>query len=502
MKKVVVLDLDREEFRFAVGGLQRRQVTLLGTGAVKWQSGAEGAPLTPFDQGNQIREELKGYKLGRVPAILLADRSKVEELNLDLPPVPDAELPQLVKNQALLDSPGLTEETVIDFVGYRSESIDEQRKIVAFALSPGVIERYKEVCGQAGLQLAGIQYRPYAATAVVRQAVREVLETTSLVVTQYRDEVELSLLDGDTTPLSRQVRLPGNKSDEGSAARLLGEIRRTLLIAPQHLPPGRSIADIRVQGGALPNEELCHAIQTDTGLPVLSVNPLDIPGMTMADGVTLILGVESLLGALQLAANEEKPPIDFLNPRKPIVRKSNVRTLVLGGALLAIAWYFAFDYFQQYSARSNQGINDLRGTLSDLKSRLKKIDKERKLAEALNQWESTNPNWLDELRELSVKIPPGQDVTLSRLSMSPGRGAGGAISFSASARTPDAVVALEKALRDERHAIQTPGITQRSDKNYPWGFESTLSVLRKVEQKEEKTSETTAPTTKTAKEKP
>lgn len=501
MKKIVVLDLDREEFRFAVGGVHRRKVSLLGGGSVSWQAAAEGTPLTANEQGTQIKEKLKEQKLGKAPAILLVDRSRVEELNLTLPPVPDAELPQLVLNQALLDSPGLTDETIIDFVPDRTESLEAQRKIVAFALSPKAIENYKSIFQQAGLQLAGIQYRPYAATVPVRLAGADVLETTSLVITLYRDDVELSLLDGDAIPLSRQVRLPGLSTDERAVTRLLGEIRRTMLVAPQHLPEGRQVTDIRLQSNGELIESLSSSIQSEFGLPVFQVNPLESDGVTAEEGATLPHGGAALIGTLQLAARDEKPQIDFLNPRKPVVKKSNTRTLVLAALFLAMGAYFGFDYLQQEYAKSNQGLNELKGNLADLKKQLKEIDKERKLATELKRWESSSLNWLDEMRELSVRIPSGQDVTLSRLTMSPGRGAGGAISFSAAARTPDAVVALEKALRDERHSIYTPGITQRSDKNYPWGFESTLTVLPRPEKSEEKTIENTASTTSKTKEK-
>jgi len=493
MKKIVVLDLDREEFRFAVGEIRRRKETLIGAGAVSWQPTSEGAPLTPTEQANRIREHLKGYKLGKAPAILLVDRSKVEELNLELPPIPDAELPQMVLNQALLDSPGMSEETVIDFVPDQSTALETRRKIVALALAPKSIESYKSICQQAGLQLVGIQYRPYAATVPVRQTTAEILDTTSLVITLYREDVEFSILDGDAIPLSRQVRLPGTSIDAASLTRLLGEIRRTLLVAPQHLAEGRQIADIRLQANIESVEDLCLAIQNDAGLPVLRMDPLTSSGFTLNDGVELPTGSAALIGVLQQAANDKKPPIDFLNPRKPVVRKSNTRTLVLGAMLLAIAGYFGFDYLQQQYAKNNQGLNELRGTLADLKNWLKKNDKDRKLAEGLDQWERSSLNWLDEMRELSLRIPPGQDVTLSRVTMSPGRGTGGTISFSAAARTPDAVVALEKALRDERHAIQTPGITQRSDKNYPWGFESTLTVLKGAEKADEKETDETPP---------
>ena len=78
--------------------------------------------------------------------------------------------------------------------------------------------------------------------------VRFAVETISLVVTPYRDDVELSVLDGDGVPLSRQVRLPGLQADEGVQERLIGEIRRTLLTAPQHLTKGREIQDLRVCG--------------------------------------------------------------------------------------------------------------------------------------------------------------------------------------------------------------------------------------------------------------
>lgn len=492
MKKIVVVDIDREEFRFAVGGVHRRSVKLLAAGVCAWRPAEEGVALSATDQGKQIREQLKSYKVAKSPLVLFVDRTKVEELHLSLPPVADSELPQLVINQAVLESPGMTEETIIDFVPEPLESFDAPRKIVAFALLPKELEHAKTVAQQIGLPPTSLQYRPYSAAVPAQQLAGDSLDITSLLVTLYRDEVELSLVDGEEIPLSRHVRLPGLGQDDNARLRLIGEIRRTLLIAPQHLKSGRQVTDLRLQGTAALIESLSEQIQSESGLPVLKINVFDQPELKLPDGFVPTEGLVPLLGALILAAHEKKPLIDFLNPRKPVVRRSNKRAYVFAGIFLAIAGYFGFEYLQQQAALTNKSSDELKATLADLKNRLKKIDKERKVAEALQQWETSAPNWLDELRDLSVKIPPGQDVTLSRISMSPGRGAGGLISFSAAARTPEAVVALETALRDERHAIQTPGITPRSDKNYPWGFESSLSVQRRsnVSEEEKKAPET------------
>lgn len=468
------------EFRFAVGGVHRRKVTVIAAGKTEWQASSEGTALTAQEQGQQIRERLKEYKLGKTPVVVLADRSKVEELNLSLPSVPDAELPPLVLNQALLESPGLTEETIVDFVPLRVEDSETSRKVIALAMTPKTVEGYQAVCQQAGLQLTGIQYRPYAACVPVRESMGEVLETTSLVVTPYRDDVELSVLDGDEVPLSRQVRLPGLQADEGVQERLIGEIRRTLLTAPQHLTKGREIQDLRVCGTSDGTADLIKRIGEETGLPVLRIDPTTSAGVSVEGDSPLVEGFTPLLGVLQLAALDRRPAIDFLAPHKPIVRQSNTRTLVLGGLLLLTAGYFGFDFLQQQMAAGNEQLNELRKTLAELKSDLKKLDKEKNLANNVLNWEASTPNWLEELRDFSQRIPPGEDVTLSRLTLSPGRGAGGAMSFAAAARSPDAVVALEKSLRDDRHAIQTPGIVQRSDKNYPWGFESTITISKKA----------------------
>jgi hypothetical protein len=141
--------------------------------------------------------------------------------------------------------------------------------------------------------------------------------------------------------------------------------------------------------------------------------------------------------------------------------------------LLLTGFWFAYSEMGSV-AEANA---DLERQLKEVDAEFKKLDKTRQLATAMEEWEGGSVNWLDELKDLSVRFPPSRDAVVLRMSMSPSRGGGGVVTLQGQARNPAVVETMGQSIRDGSHEIQTPRVQERlQEKSYTWQFETSIFV--------------------------
>ena len=93
-------------------------------------------------------------------------------------------------------------------------------------------------------------------------------------------------------------------------------------------------------------------------------------------------------------------------------------------------------------------------------------------------------NWLEELRDLSLRFPGPRDAVVLRMSMRPAQGDGGLIDLQGLVRDPKVVVNLERQIRDGFRAVRSRRVQQRTQEDdYTWVYETSVSVApRRPEQ--------------------
>ena len=105
MGKILAIDWDRHHLRYVLAMTGRRTVKVLAASALPMMmTQTEGDPEERPDPAGTLRAKL-GRKLSRLPALIGVDRASIETMTLTLPPATDDELPELVFNQAMRDSP-------------------------------------------------------------------------------------------------------------------------------------------------------------------------------------------------------------------------------------------------------------------------------------------------------------------------------------------------------------------------------------------------------------
>ena len=94
----------------------------------------------------------------------------------------------------------------------------------------------------------------------------------------------------------------------------------------------------------------------------------------------------------------------------------------------------------------------------------------------MRDWKDAEIVWLDELRELSLQLPPSRDLLVHRLTLSAGRAGGGVIELQGVARTAAVIAQIDHELHNQYHAVSSRRVGDYPQgRDYSWLFERTIT---------------------------
>ncbi len=323
MPRMLALDWTRHEARYVLANSSGDQLTVNAAGAISLSELSDEEYADPQKLGEALRSGLASVKIGRSAILIGVDRSSVELLEFTIPPVPESDLPQMVLNLAMRESPTVAEDSTVDFVTSPSADNDSV-SVTAVSFSAGDLKRLQQTCEVAKLVPQRILVRPFA-TAALLPANASQTPQRCLLVNRIGEDADLTVVDSGHVIFSRTVRLPGEDHDQASTQRMLQEIRRTMMVAP-HSAHDHSVEAIYILGIEGEHPELISAVREEFAKPgqenstSLQVSLFDVFGAlgTEQELIPAESGrFASLLGMLRTEAGNEQHTFDFMNPRKP-----------------------------------------------------------------------------------------------------------------------------------------------------------------------------------------
>jgi len=472
--RMLAVDWDRHEARYVLGTTGAGKVQVHAVGAVSLVDVSEGGSEPQPDLSGSLAAALADEKIGRLPALIGVERSSIELLHFTLPPAKDSELPVLVANQAMRESQLIGEQSVIDFVPI-DDNPAAPRNVIAAALSPEERGRIQATCEAAGLKPARLLLRPFAAASLfVRTA--SPAEESCLLVNRVTDQADLTIVVEGRPVFFRTVRLPENADEAQLTERLLMEINRTLAAAPQTHLGGETVECVYLFGRADDHQDLMERIRDDLYLTAKVFDPFDAlrvdDALVPEDSGRFV----PLLGML-LDEAAGSHAVDFLHPReKPRpVNRARIAAIV-GAVLAAVILGVAYERWSTWS-EIDAKYDAKKEEYDKLKKATAKADDLKKLVDGIERWKAREVVWLDELRDLSLRLPSSRDVVLSGMSLSLAQSGGGTIDFEGLMRAPGVLVNLEKKIRDDYRQVRSKGVrNRRGEREYTWTFDTTLSV--------------------------
>lgn len=477
MGKILALDWDRHQLRYVLAVTGRRTVKVLAASAAPMvMTQGDDDPEPRPDPAATLRAKL-GRKASRLPALVGVDRASIETMTLTLPPATDAELPELVLNQAMRESATVTEDTPLDFLP-QTDDPGQPREVLVATLAPNAMRDIKQACAAAGIKPARMLMRPYASASLFLRSEPAADGQASLLVNLVGDEVDLTVLAGGKIVFARTARIPHSDDQDESDRRVLAEIGRTLMVAMQQQIGDQAVGRICLCGSQGDHPGLVAGVSEQFEMPVVEFDPfdaVDIARKAMPDEPG---SFASLLGMLLDEACGGRHAIDFLNPRE-VPKPPNRRRLYAAVAgLLIIGGLYVWDEQSAELEKLDATVTALTQRHNDRKQLAEQAATQIQIVGAIRAWQSTEVNWLDEMRDISLRFPRGQDMVVLRMNLAPGRGGrGGAVTFSGLARDPKIIIGMEKEMRDAFHDVRSQRLQERGQSGeLAWSFETSMTV--------------------------
>lgn len=481
MPHVLAVDWDQDQARFVLGSISGRRVRVRALGSRDFVIGQSSAEAADEMFGVWIKEVLKKHSVTRCRLLVGLPRSSVEMLHLTLPPATDAELPELVANQAMQESATITEDTVLDFV-VPGGAATEPRRVTVAALPQSELQRVLQRCASAGLKPQRAVLRSLASITLFRRLVTGARHAC-LVVDRVGREVDLNIVAQGRLMLARTVRLPADISGEDLADRLLAEIQRTLLAAPREQMGDEPIKRLYLIGGLADYETLIEQLDQLESLTTEVLDPFALTGVAETRVPPDRGRFAPLLGML-LDEVVRSHPVDFLHPRRPVKPVPRWRVAAAAVAMVAVVGLGLTFHVWGQLAEVHEVNEQLKLRQRELNTTARKAVEQKNRIEAIAAWKLRDVNWLDELRDLSQQFPGARDAVVLRMTMRPAQNRGGMVDLQGLVRDPNIVANMESKVRDPFRSVRSRRIQQRAlEQDYTWMFETSISVApRRPEQ--------------------
>jgi Tfp pilus assembly PilM family ATPase len=419
---------------------------------------------------------LAARRIGRLDALVGVGRSSVELRQMSMPPVPDDELPDLVRFQALREFGALEEDWPLDYLPLDNDP-SQARNVLAAAINPRQVEEIREGCEAAGVKLSRLVLRPASAASLVLRRSASATAEVRLLVELLPEEADLTVLLGHKVVFLRCARLSADPLTV-SPQTLVSEIRLTMAAAQNQLA-GKRVEQIVIFGSGQPHTDLARTIAQQLATPTELFDPFE--GLSLEGELRKQLPeprgrFAAVLGMLANELAEEPQAFDFLHPRQrpePPNRRNTYTLAGLAAGLLVLLVLLA-SWYQRSEGRA--ALVRLQAESKALDKKVTQANKLVKEAEEIDKWLADEIIWLDEFRWLSEKFPPAEDAMLTQLKMGVSSKQGEMV-LDGLARNVDAVKRLDNSLHDERRRMagKTKG-EHKSGSSYDLQFRSSLLV--------------------------
>jgi hypothetical protein len=403
MAKLVVLSWDNQHLRMVDARASKLSATPNGVACFSLNC-TEGQSASVA-----ARAILEKQGLARTDAIVVLDRAAVELRTLTVPNVPDAELADIVRFQAVRQFSNLTDDWAVDFVKL-SQDQDHGVEVLAAAISPQALAQVKAALDGAKIKTLKIMLRPFATAALVAPMLGE--NEIVAVVEPVGEEVDITILQDRNLVATRSAKI---RAGEEEVIGVVQELRRTIAVA------GQQIGQRKVQRIIIlsrhDRSKWGARIQSELGLTAQVIDPFEIGATNKqlkgAQGIEQD-GFASLLGALVSLSSTHASQIDFINPRRRAENKGSKQRLYVYSALAAaLAILVAVGAYLPLRNLDSK-IAQLREQVTSEAPNSKKAQETINEIKEIDDWVAKNINWLDELHYLSNKLPPANEFIVDQ----------------------------------------------------------------------------------------
>jgi hypothetical protein len=375
---------------------------------------------------------------------------------VQLPQVPDAEIPDMLRLQAATKLTVPVESVHLDFTPLPIQAGAPTRDVLLVTIPNDQLALVRRTLNDAGLELDEARVGAWCFTQALAHAG---LTSTSpsgvdIVALLRRDFLELTFLRGNTvlyvhsgsawaTPedLERTLRAELSRA-RLSAAEVLADqpISRLLLVGDPQATAAVSDQVAARLGGAT-----VERLDPTTALLSLPQNST-VPAVDAA----------TLAGALLGRVATTVEIIDFANPRKTPEKRDLRRAKILGGTLaglMLIAGMYTWRQNRVAELTRQKSIIDAEN--ADLREKLEAGSTDLEYAAKIGRWVDRDIEWLDELARLRTIMPGTDRIFIDNIAMAAvPQNAVGLVRLEAWAKSEADINELTRRLREAGYGVK------------------------------------------------
>jgi hypothetical protein len=437
--------------------------------------------LDPLSNPAQTAERLRSWlPAGAAPrrTVVCLSREDVILRHLEVPDVPDDELPAMVAFQAAARSTLPLDQLLLDFLPLRKPAGHEGRPVLAVTAPKTLVHGICAVLQAADCDAEAVSFSSVGIAEFVLQTERHLGRDVSrgvLCLVCDGPRVELVVLDDRRIVHAHAARLPAF-----STPGLLAEVSRTLVAARQQ-NPGLVLDHAWLLG--LAEHEAAELLARLSERIEAPSECLNIARADWADGSAKDVPA-ALLGLAAAETNRLTPPFDFLHPRRP-PKKINLRKLrlAIGSAAALLLAAVVMGGVQSTLVRLERQREQLLSQEGELDVQLGPGKAILEAAQLISLWEAGNVNQLEHFAALEDLMEGTRQMYLSQYTFTVGQGGSpGTLQAFGNAKSRDDVVRFNQRLSDtKKYRIHPRGLTQSSrDDEYPHRFELSADLLAPV----------------------
>ena len=469
-QRVAVVHWDRENLHFLIVTPKSKKLSLGDVGSVPHADVAN-----PFlALANHFREH--SIKVQRL--VVLLSRPELDLLTLSLPPAEASELPALVASEVEQQLGETGEPPAVDFYVLPNANANHADapsqtgvQVLAFALPASVQRTLQTQITGAGFRAVAICSRQLSPLGILRR--RHVPESTlAISVHLYASEAEMAICRGAEPMLLRSIRI--NPEDPNRVAEQIWlESQRCLALLPHE------IADLPfswfVYTTCEASWQVARALEDHEHITIQPIDPLigwDVETQAQTES-TMKLASAANAGAAWEYLNDELP-VNLLAPKKPAKPANPVVRWATIGAAAAMVLGIGGYYLLSDVKRLNEEVLTLEGELLSVKKVTAKFQEKADQVAAVENWLSDQVDWVEELNELSKRLPDGQNATVRRLTASANSNSG-AIDLAVQVARQETISQFEGSIRGAKYNVTSKQISQNPESTeYPWQFETRI----------------------------
>ncbi len=419
MAGILGIDLDSHELRL---------VELHQSSAGQQLHAALVLPLTSAsaaDMGLQLKAKLKevGFKATTAAIALGHDAFMCRDIRH--PDIPANELPAIVQFQAMKECALPADDSIVDYVPISGTLASGEKRSLTFVVRKGRVKFCQDMCEAAGLKLLAVVPRPMALLAGLPKGNLEGTDTTG-----YACSNSFFVLHHGSMIFSRSMGAPNDVDD------FIGELRRSIA-GYENQANVPVLTKVMLAGHELPADVEQHL--GSFHIPMELYSPY--MGIAGAERLSGHGDYAVASGAAQLKKAFKTVPVEFLEPKKVVVKPNRSRSyLLVGGVAAAAVALLVYGLYWMLTSSADSEIASIKERIQLMQQKEKEFADVDKRFEAIKAWKDHELYILEEIYNLVEVFPDVAGVQITKAewrtitpSTAPGLGGAGAAS---AANTP------------------------------------------------------------------